>query len=116
MVFPEFAWQRNYYEHIIRSKESLNRISVSTSSITHSDGLTTGRIRRRQHWNRRMHGHVTESVVDEAALAWLKTGGGRVTHGPDIAPDLPPAGRADHDGRPDARSGQHELTNSRAAN
>jgi REP element-mobilizing transposase RayT len=26
MVFPEFAWQRNYYEHIIRSEESLNRI------------------------------------------------------------------------------------------
>jgi REP element-mobilizing transposase RayT len=23
---PEFAWQRNYYEHIIRSEESLNRI------------------------------------------------------------------------------------------
>ncbi|MCX8102864.1 MAG: transposase [Candidatus Bipolaricaulota bacterium] len=25
-IFPEFAWQRNYYEHIIRSEESLNRI------------------------------------------------------------------------------------------
>ena len=23
---PEFAWQRNYYEHIIRNEESLNRI------------------------------------------------------------------------------------------
>lgn len=25
-VNPDFAWQRNYYEHIIREDESLNRI------------------------------------------------------------------------------------------
>jgi REP element-mobilizing transposase RayT len=23
---PDFAWQRNYYEHIVRNEESLNRI------------------------------------------------------------------------------------------
>ncbi|MEJ5348028.1 MAG: transposase [Desulfosoma sp.] len=26
MIFPQFAWQRNYYEHIIRNEDSLNRI------------------------------------------------------------------------------------------
>ena len=25
-VNPDFAWQRNYYEHVIRDEESLNRI------------------------------------------------------------------------------------------
>ena len=23
---PDFAWQRNYYEHVVRDEESLNRI------------------------------------------------------------------------------------------
>jgi type I restriction enzyme R subunit len=36
----------------------------------------------------------TESVVEEAALAWLKAGGWQVAHGPDLAPDMPAAERA----------------------
>lgn len=28
----------------------------------------------------------TESVVEEAALAWLEAGGWRIAHGPDISP------------------------------
>ena len=30
----------------------------------------------------------TESVVEQAALAWLESIGWQVAHGPDIAPDL----------------------------
>ncbi|MDW8141277.1 MAG: transposase [Candidatus Bipolaricaulota bacterium] len=25
-IFPEFSWQRNYYEHVIRNEESLRKI------------------------------------------------------------------------------------------
>jgi type I restriction enzyme R subunit len=39
---------------------------------------------------------VTESVVEEAALAWLEAIGWQVAHGPDIAPDMPRAERADY--------------------
>jgi len=39
---------------------------------------------------------VTESVVEEAALAWLESAGWRTVHGPDIAPDMPAAERADY--------------------
>jgi type I restriction enzyme R subunit len=39
---------------------------------------------------------VTESVVEQAALAWLEAGGWQVAHGPDIAPDMPAAERTDH--------------------
>jgi hypothetical protein len=28
MANADFAWQRNYYEHIVRSDESLNRIRL----------------------------------------------------------------------------------------
>ncbi len=35
----------------------------------------------------------TESVVEDAALAWLEAAGWRVAHGPDIAPDTPAAER-----------------------
>ncbi|MDX2206159.1 MAG: hypothetical protein SFU57_00810 [Gemmatimonadales bacterium] len=38
----------------------------------------------------------TESVVEEAALAWLEGIGWRTVHGPDIAPDMPTAERADY--------------------
>ena len=41
------------------------------------------------------HG-VTESVVEQAALAWLEAGGWNVAHGLDIAPDMPAAERTDH--------------------
>ena len=41
------------------------------------------------------HG-VTESVVEQAALAWLEAAGWQVAHGPDIAPDTPAAERADY--------------------
>jgi type I restriction enzyme R subunit len=37
----------------------------------------------------------TESLVEEAALAWLETIGWQITHGPDIAPNTPGAERAD---------------------
>ncbi len=40
------------------------------------------------------HG-VTESVVEQAALAWLASVGWQVAHGPEIAPGLPSAERAD---------------------
>ena len=35
-----------------------------------------------------------ESVVEDAALAWLESLGWRVVHGPDIAPETPAAERA----------------------
>src|SRR2546428_8141507 len=35
----------------------------------------------------------TESVVEEAALAWLESAGWQIAHGPDIAPDMPAAER-----------------------
>ncbi|MCG3133385.1 MAG: hypothetical protein HMLKMBBP_00542 [Planctomycetes bacterium] len=38
-------------------------------------------------------GRFSESVVEEAALAWLESAGWRVAHGPDIAPDTPNAER-----------------------
>jgi len=38
----------------------------------------------------------TESVVEEAALAWLEAGGWQIAHGPDIAPDMPAAERPDY--------------------
>ena len=38
----------------------------------------------------------TESVVEDAALAWLEAIGWPVTHGPDIAPDMPAAERANY--------------------
>ena len=39
---------------------------------------------------------VTESVVEQAALAWLEGMDWHVTHGPAIAPDAPTAERADY--------------------
>ena len=38
----------------------------------------------------------TESVVEDAALAWLKSLGWSITHGPDIAPEAPAAERIDY--------------------
>ncbi len=37
---------------------------------------------------------ISESVVEEAALDWLRASGWTVAHGPDIAPDTPGAERA----------------------
>ena len=37
----------------------------------------------------------TESVVEQAALAWLEAVGWRIAHGPDLAPDMPAAERRD---------------------
>ncbi len=39
---------------------------------------------------------VTESVVEQAALAWLEAIGWRIAHGPNIAPDTPAAERRDY--------------------
>ena len=39
---------------------------------------------------------VSESVVEQAALAWLESCGWNVAHGPKIAPDTPGAERADY--------------------
>jgi type I restriction enzyme R subunit len=39
---------------------------------------------------------VTESVVEQAALAWLEAAGWQVAQGPDIAPDMPAAERTDY--------------------
>jgi type I restriction enzyme R subunit len=38
----------------------------------------------------------SESVVEEAALAWLESIGWQVAHGPEIAPDMPAAERANY--------------------
>ena len=40
--------------------------------------------------------NMTESVVEEAALAWLESTGWQIAHGPDIAPDRPAAERDDY--------------------
>ena len=40
-------------------------------------------------------GHLTESDVEAAALAWLDAAGWQIAHGPDIAPDMLAAERAD---------------------
>jgi len=39
---------------------------------------------------------LTESTVEDAALAWLETVGWQVAHGPEIAPDQPLAERRDY--------------------
>jgi type I restriction enzyme, R subunit len=39
---------------------------------------------------------LTESVVEEAALAWLESTGWQAAHGPEIAPDMPAAERTDY--------------------
>ena len=39
---------------------------------------------------------LTESTVEDAALAWLESLGWSVAHGPDIAPDTPGAERGDY--------------------
>ena len=41
-------------------------------------------------------GKVTESVVEQAALAWLESSGWAIAYGPDIGPDAPGAERADY--------------------
>ena len=38
----------------------------------------------------------TESVIEQAALAWLESFGWHIAHGPDIAPDTPAAERRDY--------------------
>jgi type I restriction enzyme R subunit len=43
-----------------------------------------------------MDSGVTESVVEQAALAWLESTGWSVAHGPDIAPDTLAAERQDY--------------------
>ncbi len=43
-----------------------------------------------------MSARFAESVVEDAALAWLEAAGWRVAHGPDIAPDTLMAERADY--------------------
>ncbi len=48
----------------------------------------------------------TESVIEQAALAWLESLGWNVMHGPNIAPDTPTAERSDY--------GQVELTQENA--
>ncbi|MBI2264527.1 MAG: hypothetical protein HYU64_05070 [Armatimonadetes bacterium] len=38
----------------------------------------------------------TESVVEDAALAWLESTGWQIAYGPDIAPDMPATERRDY--------------------
>lgn len=40
--------------------------------------------------------HLTESTVEQAALAWLEAVGWGVAHGPEIAPAMPGAERTDY--------------------
>ena len=39
---------------------------------------------------------LTESTVEDAALAWLESLGWSIAHGPDIAPDTPGTERGDY--------------------
>ena len=39
---------------------------------------------------------LTESAVEDAALGWLEATGWRIANGPDLAPDMPGAERADY--------------------
>jgi type I restriction enzyme R subunit len=39
---------------------------------------------------------ISESIVEEAALAWLEAIGWQVAHGPDLAPDGPAPERTDY--------------------
>ena len=39
---------------------------------------------------------ITESTIEDAALAWLESLGWSIAHGPDIAPDAPGAERGDY--------------------
>src|SRR6266566_7559260 len=39
---------------------------------------------------------VTESIIEQAALAWLESLGWTIKHGPDIAPEMPRAERGDY--------------------
>ena len=41
-------------------------------------------------------GSITESTVEQAALAWLENLSWSVAHGPDIAPGMPGAERTDY--------------------
>jgi type I restriction enzyme, R subunit len=43
-----------------------------------------------------MSGAFTESTVEDAALAWLEATGWQIAYGPEIAPDMPAAQRADY--------------------
>jgi len=43
-----------------------------------------------------MNRGVTESTVEQAALAWLESAGWTIVHGPEIAPDMPAAERTDY--------------------
>jgi len=43
-----------------------------------------------------MSSTFTESIVEEAALAWLEGQGWTIAHGPDIAPDMPGTERMDY--------------------
>jgi type I restriction enzyme, R subunit len=38
---------------------------------------------------------ITESVVEDTAIAWLESTGWQVAHGPDVAPDMPVTERRD---------------------
>lgn len=39
---------------------------------------------------------LTESTVEDAALAWLASLGWSIAHGPDVTPDTPGAERGDY--------------------
>ena len=43
-----------------------------------------------------MSSAFTESIVEDVALAWLEAIGWLVANGPDVAPDMPAAERADY--------------------
>jgi type I restriction enzyme, R subunit len=38
----------------------------------------------------------TESIIEQAAIAWLDSRGWQVQHGPEIAPETPAAKRSDY--------------------
>jgi len=50
-----------------------------------------------------MNTTFTESTVEQAALAWLESAGWMIAHGPQIAPDMSAAERADYGKEAQAR-------------
>ena len=85
------VWQRNYYEHIIRSEESCT-VFADTSSAIQPVGKRSRKSAERRGASRsaptQPQGPMTaftESIVEDASLAWLEALGYQVLHGPDIA-------------------------------
>lgn len=78
--------------------EQAEAAKPDTAIVANQKELGHGGYRPRQGWvlaGDRMTA-FTESVVEDAALAWLEAIGWRIAHGPDVAPDMLAAERRDY--------------------